>query len=112
MSDECVVVLSTLPSDQEAASIARALIDDRLAACVNILPAMTSVYRWTDGVQQGTEHQLVIKTTRSRVAALWEKLEALHPYDLPEFVVLPIVDGSELYLKWIRDATSVSPAPA
>lgn len=112
MSDEYVVVLSTLPSDGEASRIAWALVEGRLAACINILPAMTSVYRWTEGVEQETEHQIVIKTTRARVPALWEKLRDLHPYDLPEFVVLPIADGSDMYLKWIGEATSVSPAPA
>jgi periplasmic divalent cation tolerance protein len=105
LPEECVVVLSTLPVDGDAARIARTLVDERLAACVNVLPAMTSVYRWADGIEEGAERQLVIKTTRARLPALWERLRDLHPYDVPEFVVLPIIHGSEAYLKWIGDST-------
>lgn len=108
MSDAYVVVLSTLPADGDAPRIARTLVEERLAACVNILPAMTSVYRWEEGVEQESEHQLVIKTARAQVPALWERLRDLHPYDVPEFVVLPIVDGNDAYLKWIGDSTSAT----
>lgn len=106
MSDAYVVVLSTLPADGDAPRIARILVEERLAACVHILPAMTSVYRWEAGVEQESEHQLVIKTARTQVPALWERLRDLHPYDVPEFVVLSIVDGNDAYLKWIGDSTS------
>ena len=108
MSDAYVVVLSTLPADGDAPRIARTLVEERLAACVNILPAMTSVYRWEEGVEQESEHQLVIKTARAEVPALWERLRDLHPYDVPEFVVLPIVDGNDAYLKWIGDSTTTT----
>jgi len=100
-----VLVLSTIPADGDATALATALVDARLAACVNVLPAMTSVYRWAEGIEEAAELQLVIKTTRASVPALWETLRRLHPYDVPEFVVLPIVDGSEPYLKWMRDST-------
>jgi periplasmic divalent cation tolerance protein len=106
MPDECVVVLSTLPADADAAGLASALVEARVAACVNILPPMTSIYRWAAAVEEASEIQLAIKTTRASVPALWDKLRALHPYDVPEFVVLPIVDGSAPYLNWLRDATA------
>ena len=104
MPDEYVVVLSTLPLDGEPARIGRTLVDERLAACVNVLPAMTSIYRWSDGIEEDAEHQIVIKTTRGQLPALWERLQDLHPYDVPEFIVIPIVDGSDAYLKWMRAA--------
>jgi periplasmic divalent cation tolerance protein len=103
MPDEYVIVLSTLPPGGEAAQLATVLVEERLAACVNVLPAMTSVYRWAGAVETESEHQVVIKTTKARVAALWERLRDLHPYDVPEFVVLPIVDGNDAYLKWIGE---------
>jgi periplasmic divalent cation tolerance protein len=101
---EYVIVLTTLPADSDAAAFAQALVDARLAACVNLLPIMQSVYRWQGGVEQESERQVVIKTSRLRLAALWERLRDLHPYEVPEFVVLPIVDGSDAYLKWLGDA--------
>jgi periplasmic divalent cation tolerance protein len=100
MSD-AVLVLTTVPSAEVGERIARALVEARLAACVNVLPAMLSVYRWKGEVQQETEHQLVIKTARRRLAALQEQLDQLHPYDLPEFLVLPVEDGDPAYLSWV-----------
>ena len=108
MSHDYVFVLTTLPADGDPAALARTLVGERLAACVNIHSAMRSVYRWDDGVQEDTEHQLAIKTTGARVQALWERLRDLHPYDVPEFIVLPIIDGSDAYLKWIADSTTES----
>ena len=105
MADHCVVVLTTLPADADAATLARALVEARVAACVNILPPMTSVYRWREGIEEETERQLVIKTTHARLADLWDRLRALHPYDVPEFVALPVVEGSEAYLRWVREST-------
>lgn len=103
---QCVVVMSTLPADADASALARVLVEERLAACVNLLPPMESVFRWDGKVDRETERQLLIKTTRDRVAALWERIRELHPYDVPEFIVLPIVDGNAAYLKWIADSTS------
>jgi periplasmic divalent cation tolerance protein len=105
MTSDFVVVLTTLPADADAASFARALVGERLAACVNLLPEMESVYRWEGEVQEDPERQLIIKTSRERVVALWEKLRELHPYDVPEFIVLPIVDGNQAYLRWIGEST-------
>jgi periplasmic divalent cation tolerance protein len=105
MADQYVVVLTTLPADADASTLARALVEERLAACVNILPPMTSVYRWREGIEEDTERQILIKTTRARLTELWERLRVLHPYDVPEFVALPILDGSDAYLRWIGDST-------
>ena len=105
MNAEYVLVLTTLPADADAPVFARALVEHRLAACVNVLPLMESIYKWDGELQKETERQLVIKTSRRRVAALWERLRELHPYDVPEFVVVEIVDGSDAYLRWIGEAT-------
>ncbi len=94
------IVLTTLAGDADAVALARTLVDERLAACVNVLPAMTSVYRWDGLVEQAQEQQLVIKTAPDRVAALEARIRELHPYDLPEFLVLP-ASGSKAYLEWI-----------
>jgi periplasmic divalent cation tolerance protein len=101
-----VVVLTTLDADADAASIARTLVEEQLAACVNILPAMLSIYRWKGAVEQGREQQLVIKTSVHQVEALETRLRALHPYEVPEFLVLPVVDGSEAYLTWLLESVS------
>jgi periplasmic divalent cation tolerance protein len=106
MPDEYVVVLSTLPPDKEPVRIGRTLVEERLAACVNVLPVMTSIYRWNEGIEEDPEHQVIIKTTRARLPALRERLQALHPYDVPEFIVLPIIEGSDAYLKWMGEAVT------
>lgn len=105
MNSEYVLVLTTLPADADAAAFARALVDERVAACVNLLPLMESIYRWEGEVQRESERQVVIKTARERVVSLWERLREMHPYDVPEFIVLPIVDGSDAYLRWIGEST-------
>lgn len=105
-SDQFVIVLTTLPLESDAEQFASQLVEERLAACVNVLAAVRSVYRWKDGVERGDERQLVIKTTRARLSALESRLRQLHPYDLPEFVVLPIDSGSAAYLAWLSDCTN------
>jgi periplasmic divalent cation tolerance protein len=100
-----VLVLTTLAADADAAALARTLVDERLAACVNVLPAMTSIYRWQGAVEQDREQQLVIKTTADRLPALEGRIRQLHPYELPEFLVLPSSGGSSAYLHWMRDST-------
>ena len=101
---EYVIVLTTLPADADAAAFAQALVEARVAACVNLLPIMQSVYRWQGVVEQESERQMLVKTSRLRVNALWERVRDLHPYEVPEFLVLPIVDGSDAYLKWLGDS--------
>lgn len=80
------------------------LVDERLAACVNVLPVMTSVYRWKGEVEQETEQQLVIKTTSDRVEAIQARFNELHPYELPELVVLGAT-ASAAYQEWLADST-------
>jgi periplasmic divalent cation tolerance protein len=101
-----VIVLSTFPADQDPAPVARALVEERLAACVNVLPPMQSIYRWQGQIEQAAEHQLVIKTSVERVDALKRRLAELHPYDVPEIVVLPIAGGADAYLDWVAASTS------
>jgi periplasmic divalent cation tolerance protein len=108
MTSEYVVVLTTLPADADAPAFARQLVDARLAACVNLLPMMESIYRWEGRVERETERQLVVKTSRDRVPALWERVRELHPYEVPEFIVLPIVEGSDAYLRWVGENTGGS----
>jgi periplasmic divalent cation tolerance protein len=106
MTAEYVIALTTLPADADAAEFGRTLVDERLAACVNLLPVMESVYRWEGKIEFEAERQLVIKTSRDRLGDLWNRIRDLHPYEVPEFVVIPIVDGNDAYLRWVGDATS------
>jgi periplasmic divalent cation tolerance protein len=106
MTPEYVIVLTTMPGDADVRGFGRTLVEERLAACVNLLPAMESVFRWEGQVEEDTERQVVMKTTRERVPALWDRIRELHPYELPEFVVLPILDGSDAYLRWLGECTT------
>jgi periplasmic divalent cation tolerance protein len=103
-SVEVVLVLTTIGADADAAALARTLVEERLAACVNIGAPMTSVYRWKGAVEQDREQPLVIKTTAAQVAALETRLRALHPYELPEFLILSAAGGSAAYLDWVRES--------
>ena len=105
MSAEYLVVLTTLPADFDAESFGRTLVEERLAACVNLLAPMESVYRWEGRIETETERQIIVKTSRDRLAALWDRVRETHPYEVPEFVVLQIVDGNEAYLRWIGEST-------
>ena len=106
MTADYVLALTTLPADADAGEFGRTLVNERLAACVNLLPVMESIYRWEGRVEFEAERQLIIKTSADRISDLWDRVRELHPYEVPEFVVIPIVDGNEAYLKWIRDSTS------
>jgi periplasmic divalent cation tolerance protein len=106
MSQEYVIVLTTLPADADGAGFARDLVEERLAACVNLSAPMESIYRWEGTVETESERQLVIKTSRERVAELWDRVRELHPYDMPEFLVVPIVDGNDAYLRWVAESTT------
>lgn len=103
---DVVVILTTVPDLESAEAIARALVAEQLAACVNVLPPMTSFYRWRGAMEREAEHQLVIKTIRSRVPDVQARLLELHPYEVPEFLVLPIVDASMAYLEWLSKEAS------
>ena len=98
---ERLVVLMTAGSQEEADKIANALVTEMLAACVNVLPGVTSVYRWEGTVQRDQEWLLVAKSTRQVLDDLVRCVQALHSYDLPEVIALPVVGGSEAYLRWV-----------
>ena len=105
MEPEYVLVMTTLPADADPAEFAQTIVEERLAACVNLLAPMESVYRWEGRIEHEPERQVVLKTSRARVNTLWERVRELHPYDVPEFIVLPIVDGNDAYLRWIGEST-------
>ncbi len=98
------IVLSTAGSAEEAQKIAHALVERRLAACVNVLGPMQSVYRWKGAVESAEEYLLVIKTTFAGFVQVCDAIRELHSYELPECILLPIEAGSEPYLKWIAES--------
>jgi len=101
MSNEAIVVLSTAPDEAVASQLAAALVGGKLAACVNIVPGVRSVYWWDGELQDDAEVLLICKTDTQRLARLTATLEREHPYDCPEVVALPVQGGSEAYLGWI-----------
>lgn len=100
------IVLTTAASEEEASKIARALVDRRLAACVNVVPQITSVYRWQDNVEEAREWLLLVKTTAAAFGQVCQAIAELHSYDVPECVCLTIEDGSPSYLEWIAESVS------
>ena len=101
-----VIVLTTVGADFDAKPIARILVDSRLAACVNVFPAVQSIYRWQGKVSEDGEQLLIIKTVAERIDALKEALFPMHPYEVPEFVVLPIERIEGPYREWLIEAVS------
>jgi periplasmic divalent cation tolerance protein len=101
---KCVVVLVTAPDRKTARKLAAAALRDKLIACANLVPGIESHYRWQGKLERGAEVLMVLKTTASRLAALERLVIAEHPYDTPEFVVLPIAHGHRRYLSWLRDS--------
>jgi len=99
-----VIVLTTIDAKADAAALARALVEERLVACAGILPGLTSVYRWEGDVEQSREQQLILKTSRARLGALEARLAELHPYEVPEFVVLD-AEASRAYGAWVEAET-------
>lgn len=100
---QAVLVLTTLGAEVNAASFARTLVEEGLAACVNVLPAMTSTYRWKGAIEQEREQQVIIKTVEGSLAELDRRVHELHPYDLPEFLVIRVSSGSDAYLRWLAE---------
>jgi len=100
MTDK-IIVFSTCGSAEEAQKIARALVEGRVAACVNILPEIRSVYRWKGAVEEASEWLLLIKTTQAQFERLRAEIARLHSYEVPEIVALPVAGGLEAYLDWI-----------
>lgn len=104
-----VVVLVTGPSADEAERIGRALVEERLAACANLIPSISSAYWWKGKIEEATEALLVLKTRQDLVERLVTRVRALHSYTVPEVIALPILGGNPDYLRWIDD--SVEPRP-
>lgn len=103
---DAIVILVTAGSEAEAEKIARALVEEQLAACVNILNPIRSIYRWQGQVADDREWLLLIKTRAERFAAVESRVKALHSYQVPEVIALPIVTGAEGYLRWLRESVS------
>lgn len=100
-----LLVLTNLPDRAAAEKLADALIEKRLAACVNILAPCRSVYRWKDAVQHDEEHPVLVKTTAARYAALEQAIRVIHPYELPEIIAVPVEHGLPEYLGWVAAET-------
>ncbi|HEV7404528.1 MAG TPA: divalent-cation tolerance protein CutA [Chthoniobacteraceae bacterium] len=103
MTSDVRVVLSTFPSIEEARTVCRRLVEERLAACANLLPAVESIYRWQGVVETATETMAILKTTAEGFAKLEARLRELHSYEVPEIVALPVHGGSEAYLRWVGE---------
>ena len=101
---DLILILTTMPDDNRVDGLARTLVEEGLAACVNVHAPMTSTYRWQEQVEVEPERQVVIKTTRARLAALEARIRSLHPYELPEFVILDAA-ASATYAAWVNDMT-------
>jgi periplasmic divalent cation tolerance protein len=101
MTDK-IVILSTCSSEAEAEKIARLLVEERLAACVNVIPRMRSFYRWNGAVESAEECLLVIKSARDLFERLRAVLEQAHSYEVPEAIAIPILDGAETYMSWLE----------
>ena len=108
MDEGCVVVLVTAPGEAKAAEIGRALVEERLAACVNVVPAVRSIYRWEGRVEQAQEVLLVIKTRAQAFEALRLRVLSLHPYQCPEIIALPVVAGHPAYLEWLAGSVQLT----
>jgi periplasmic divalent cation tolerance protein len=98
---DALIVLSTCGSGEEAARIARTLVEERTAACVNIVPGIRSIYRWQGAIEEAGEWLLIIKTRRALLDALKTRLAAVHSYETPELLALPVEDGAAGYLAWL-----------
>lgn len=109
MPTETLVVLCTLPERDFASRMAHTLVEEQLAACVNLIPGLVSVYRWQGAVQQDEEVLLLIKTSQAAYPRLEQRIRALHPYELPEIIAVPIQTGQAEYLQWISDSLLSTP---
>jgi periplasmic divalent cation tolerance protein len=105
----CRMALSTIDDHDHAESIAQSLLEARLVACVNILGPLTSLYRWQGHIERDQEYLLIMKTAEAHIPALQERLLELHPYEVPEFLVLPVETGAPGYLHWITASVGEQP---
>lgn len=107
-SDSVIVLLTTIPPDERGPAIARALVDERLAACVNLVPGVRSIYRWDGAVCDEPEALAIVKTTAATAPALVARLCELHPYQVPEGIVIATAGGHAPYLRWVADAVGAA----
>ncbi|MCH2170954.1 divalent-cation tolerance protein CutA [Myxococcota bacterium] len=107
MTEPLRIVLITAPDDEVSSRIARILVEERLAACVNIVPGIRSVYRWQGAVEEDSEFLLIAKTRSDRFEALARRAQELHPYELPEILMLPVEGGSDDYMDWVRSEATL-----
>jgi periplasmic divalent cation tolerance protein len=102
--EEIVLVLTTVPEDFDADSLARELVEARHAACVSIMPPQTSIYRWKGAIETQQERQLLIKTVAGRTGGLWKAIRDRHPYEVPEILELRVSGGDPSYIKWLSES--------
>jgi len=107
MAEEFLLALSTFPDAETARRIAQQLVAENLAACANIIPAVESIYRWQDKIENAAETLVFFKTTAARHGAFQDKLKSLHPYEVPEIICLRIADGLPEYLRWVSSGCRV-----
>lgn len=103
MSEQYLLILNTCPNKESASQVANTLVDKHLAACVNILPGLTSIYHWQGQIESAEEYLLIIKSTQSAFSDVQSAIREIHPYELPEVIAVPITAGLDSYLAWIGD---------
>jgi periplasmic divalent cation tolerance protein len=103
MADQILLAISTFPDVETANRVAEALVEEKLAACANIIPAVHSIYRWKEKIETAGEVMVFLKTTEDRLVELQEKLRSVHPYEVPELICIQIDRGSPDYLRWVID---------
>jgi len=102
---EALVVYITAPNEEEGAKIARALVEERLAGCVNIVRPIRSIYRWRENIEDDTETLMIVKTQKRLFESLQKRVRELHSYTIPEIIAVPVVEGSSDYLKWLEEVS-------
>lgn len=112
MDTEVRTVLVTVPDAAAGEALGRALVEERLAACANVLPGVASVYRWQGEVRRDDEALVILKTTAEGLENLRERVVALHPYEVPEVLALPVVGGHGPYLRWVEEEVEAGDGPA
>jgi periplasmic divalent cation tolerance protein len=112
MSTDARIVLTTVATIEEARRLARTLVEEKLAACATLIPQVESVYRWQGQVETSAEALLLLKTEADKLADLEQRLHALHSYDTPEFLVLPVDAGTERYLRWLHASLAPDDHPS
>jgi periplasmic divalent cation tolerance protein len=102
---ETIVVYITAPNEDEAARIAKAIVEERLAGCINIVKGIRSIYNWQGKIEDDAEVLMIVKTQRHLFEPLKRRVKGLHSYTVPEIIALPIIEGSEDYLNWLKEVT-------